>query len=196
MPTAAIAFLLLLGASMVTGLAITPASAAEAPLKANPAPENVDDTEPTDIVVTARGREQRLLDVPVAVSVVPGSDLERADLRSLQDVTARLPNVHINSGTNTDVLVVRGVGSGANVGFEQAVGTFVDGVCRGRSRATRAALFRSRTAARRENSRQGKGAGSYRKSRTRDLLKAQKRLPSFVSTPDFSGSQGHRERRL
>lgn len=97
--------------------------------------------EQSDIVVTARGREQRLLDVPVAVSVVSGVELERADLRSLQDVTARLPNVRINSGTNTDVLVVRGVGSGANVGFEQAVGTFVDGVYRGRSRATRAALF-------------------------------------------------------
>ena len=40
-------------------------------------------------------KEQRLLDVPVAVSVVSGSDLERADLRSLQDVTARLPNVRI-----------------------------------------------------------------------------------------------------
>ncbi|WP_324261025.1 TonB-dependent receptor [Altererythrobacter sp. H2] len=96
---------------------------------------------PTEIVVTARGREQRLQDVPVAVSVVSGAELERADLRSLQDVTARLPNVKINNGTNTDVLVVRGVGSGANVGFEQAVGTFVDGVYRGRSRATRAALF-------------------------------------------------------
>ncbi len=94
-----------------------------------------------DIVVTARGREQRLQDVPVAVSVVGGAELERADLRSLQDVTARLPNVRINNGTNTDVLVIRGVGSGANVGFEQAVGTFVDGVYRGRSRATRAALF-------------------------------------------------------
>lgn len=94
-----------------------------------------------EIVVTARGREQRLQDVPVAVSVVSGAELERADLRSLQDVTARLPNVRINNGTNTDVLVIRGVGSGANVGFEQAVGTFVDGVYRGRSRATRAALF-------------------------------------------------------
>ncbi len=96
---------------------------------------------PTDIVVTARGREQRLQDVPVAVSVVSGAELERADLRTLQDLTARLPNVQINNGTNTDVLVVRGVGSGANVGFEQAVGTFVDGVYRGRSRATRAGLF-------------------------------------------------------
>lgn len=95
----------------------------------------------SEIVVTARGREQSLQDVSVAVSVVSGDALERGDLRSLQDVTARLPNVRINNGTNTDVLVVRGVGSGANVGFEQAVGTFVDGVYRGRSRATRASLF-------------------------------------------------------
>lgn len=127
--------ILLTGTGLALLLQPALAYAAEAPSEAEAV------TEQTDIVVTARGREQRLLDVPVAVSVVSGADLERADLRTLQDVTARLPNVRINSGTNTDVLVVRGVGSGANVGFEQAVGTFVDGVYRGRSRATRAALF-------------------------------------------------------
>ncbi|MBP6380887.1 MAG: TonB-dependent receptor plug domain-containing protein, partial [Sphingorhabdus sp.] len=118
-------------------LAFTPLAAIAQDVTENSSAES----EETEIIVTARGREQRLLDVPVAVSVVSGAELERGDLRSLQDVTARLPNVRINSGTNTDVLVVRGVGSGANVGFEQAVGTFVDGVYRGRSRATRAALF-------------------------------------------------------
>ncbi len=115
-----------------------------APLAAMAQDVTVDTVEASrgdEIIVTARGREQRLLDVPVAVSVVSGAELERADLRTLQDVTARLPNERINNGTNTDVLVIRGVGSGANVGFEQAVGTFVDGVYRGRSRATRAALF-------------------------------------------------------
>lgn len=132
---------LLLGANAIAVLGATSASAAEPTGETGDGSDISDVAEPTDIVVTARGREQRLLDVPVAVSVVSGSDLERGDLRSLQDVTARLPNVRINSGTNTDVLVVRGVGSGANVGFEQAVGTFVDGVYRGRSRATRAALF-------------------------------------------------------
>jgi iron complex outermembrane receptor protein len=94
-----------------------------------------------DIVVTAQRRSQRLQDVPIAVSVVAGADLERSNLRSLQDVTERLPNVKIVSGTNADALNIRGVGSGQNAGFEQSVGTFVDGVYRGRSRATRAALF-------------------------------------------------------
>lgn len=126
--------MLVVGASVLPLLSPVAASAEEV----QPQAEAVSESE---IVVTARGREQKLQDVPVAVSVVSGAELERADLRSLQDVTARLPNVRINNGTNTDVLVVRGVGSGANVGFEQAVGTFVDGVYRGRSRATRAALF-------------------------------------------------------
>lgn len=94
-----------------------------------------------DIIVTAQRREQRLQDVPVAVSVLSGADLERSNLRSLQDVTERLPNVKIVAGTNADGLNIRGVGSGQNTGFEQSVGTFVDGVYRGRSRATRAALF-------------------------------------------------------
>lgn len=127
--------ILLAGTGLAALLGAVPAYSNET------APETETTTPEADIVVTARGREQRLLDVPVAVSVVSGAELERADLRSLQDVTARLPNVRINNGTNTDVLVIRGVGSGANVGFEQAVGTFVDGVYRGRSRATRAALF-------------------------------------------------------
>lgn len=132
--------MLLAGTGLAMLLAAAPAYADDA-APASEAPEAPEAAAEGDIVVTARGREQRLLDVPVAVSVVSGAELERADLRSLQDVTARLPNVRINNGTNTDVLVIRGVGSGANVGFEQAVGTFVDGVYRGRSRATRAALF-------------------------------------------------------
>lgn len=94
-----------------------------------------------DIIVTAQRREQRLQDVPVAVSVVSGDDLVRSNLRTLQDVTERLPNVKIVNGTNADGLNIRGVGSGQNTGFEQSVGTFVDGVYRGRSRATRSALF-------------------------------------------------------
>jgi len=94
-----------------------------------------------DVVVTAQGREQRLQDVPVAVSVVSGESLNRANLNTLEDVSARLPNVKINSGPLTDLITVRGVGSGQNAGFEQSVATFVDGVYRSRSRATRAALF-------------------------------------------------------
>jgi len=94
-----------------------------------------------DIVVTAQRREQRLQDVPVAVSVVTGAALDNQGIRSVTTLSARLPNVKIASANGTDLLNIRGVGSGNNPGFEQAVGTFVDGIYRGRARATRAALF-------------------------------------------------------
>ncbi|WP_191229318.1 TonB-dependent receptor [Aurantiacibacter xanthus] len=94
-----------------------------------------------EIIVTAQGREQRLQDVPVAVSVVSGETLAEQGIRSLQDVSQRLGNVKITQGTQVNSINIRGVGSGENPGFEQAVATFSDGVYRSRSRASVAALF-------------------------------------------------------
>lgn len=112
---------------------------------ATPAPVEAPGTSIADattaIVVTAQGRSQRLQDVPVAVSVVSGTQLAQSNLTSLESVSARLPAVRIVAGPLTDYLNIRGVGSGQNAGFEQSVGTFVDGLYRGRSKAMRAALF-------------------------------------------------------
>jgi hypothetical protein len=83
-----------------------------------------------EVIVTAQGREQRLQDVPVAVSVVSGADLERVNIKTLQDVTSRLGNVKITTGTLTNPINIRGIGSGNNSGFEQSVATFSDGVCK------------------------------------------------------------------
>lgn len=94
-----------------------------------------------DIVVTAQGRVQLLQDVPVAVSVASGEALANANLLNLQDVTARMPGVNISPTPLAEFVSIRGVGSSLNVGFEQSVGTFVDGIYRGRARSTRAALF-------------------------------------------------------
>lgn len=98
-------------------------------------------SDPDDIVVTARRREERLQDVPVAVSVASGTALSRANITNLEQLAARLPNVKISQAPASDQLYIRGVGSGLNLGFEQSVGTFVDGIYRGRSRASRAAFF-------------------------------------------------------
>ena len=94
-----------------------------------------------EIFVTAQRRDQSLQDVPISVSVMPGEVMEEMNLTSLHDVTARMPNVSVNSNPLTDFMTIRGVGSGQNAGFEQAVGTFVDGFYRGRSRASKAAMF-------------------------------------------------------
>lgn len=105
-------------------------------------PATAQDGEPeADIVVTAQRREQRLQDVPVSVSVISGAAVSSGNIRNLEELSSRLPNVRISSSPLVDLVNIRGVGSGQNSGFEQSVATFVDGVYRGRARATRAALF-------------------------------------------------------
>ncbi len=126
----------IIGATATSGPAFAQSSDARPVQAAAPTSESHG-----DIVVTAQRREQRLRDVPISVSVLGGAALEQASIRSLTDVGTRLPNVKLSSGPLTDNLAVRGVGSGQNPGFEQAVATFVDGVYRGRSRALRASLF-------------------------------------------------------
>jgi len=132
--TSVLAILAPVAASAQTSPASPAAPTATA--EADAAPSSAD-----DIVVTAQRRTQRLQDVPVSVSVVSGDALLKAGITNIGDLSQRLPNVKITSGGNSDFINVRGVGSGQNPGFEQSVATFVDGNYRGRSRATRAALF-------------------------------------------------------
>jgi iron complex outermembrane receptor protein len=94
-----------------------------------------------DIVVTAQRREQRLQDVPISVAVTTGETVTKNGIRDLADLAAHVPGLRIGTNTLSDNLNIRGIGSGVNAGFEQSVGTFVDGVYRGRSRVSRASLF-------------------------------------------------------
>ncbi|MDX9874567.1 MAG: TonB-dependent receptor [Spongiibacteraceae bacterium] len=94
-----------------------------------------------EVIVTAQGRQQSLQDVSVSVSVVSGDMLKEQGLMDLQNLAGRVANVKINTGGQVNAIAVRGIGSGENPGFEQAVATFSDGVYRSRSRATRAGLF-------------------------------------------------------
>ncbi|WP_176696008.1 TonB-dependent receptor [Phenylobacterium immobile] len=105
------------------------------------ASEGVPEADVTEVLVTAQGRVQRLQDVPISASITSGATLEQANIRNLEELSARLPAVRIARGPAADVINVRGVGSSLNAGFEQSVATFVDGVYRARARSTRAALF-------------------------------------------------------
>ena len=102
---------------------------------------DVENGEPIDIVVTAQGRSQRLQEVPISASIVSGETLSDGVVLKLEDLSFRLPNFKIATASISDFVTVRGVGSSLNLGFEQSVGTFVDGAYRGRSRTTRAGLF-------------------------------------------------------
>jgi iron complex outermembrane receptor protein len=136
---------------LLCGAAMLPATAwAQTAPAATPAATSVVQVEPEaqdqaaaidDVVVTAQRREQRLQDVPVSVAVTSGATIARTNIRSLEDLSFRTPALKVAKAANADILTIRGIGSGQNGGFENAVGTFVDGVYRGRSRSSRTALF-------------------------------------------------------
>jgi outer membrane receptor protein involved in Fe transport len=90
-----------------------------------------------EIVVTAQKREQNLQDVPISVNTVSGEALQARNLVEPETLSAQLPNIHISESGIGDKLFIRGIGSGINAGFEQSVGTFIDGVYYGRSLQTR-----------------------------------------------------------
>lgn len=94
-----------------------------------------------EILVTAQKRSQNLQDVPVSISVVTGATIANAGVPRLDALALLVPNLQINQDTLSDRISIRGIGSGEQAGFEQSVGTFVDGVYRGRGVQSRFAFL-------------------------------------------------------
>lgn len=90
-----------------------------------------------EIVVTATKRASSLQDVSIAVAVVDGQRIDEQGISTLEELTYQVPNVQISEAAVSTNVFMRGVGSGVNYGFEQSVGTFIDGVYYGRSRSVR-----------------------------------------------------------
>ncbi|MCX2980846.1 TonB-dependent receptor [Halieaceae bacterium IMCC14734] len=94
-----------------------------------------------EVIVTATKRAEGLQDVPIALSVVSGDSIDEMGLRDMEDVSLYMPNVTVSQAAGASQIFIRGVGSGNNFGFEQSVGTFIDGVYFGRARNARAAFL-------------------------------------------------------
>ncbi len=97
---------------------------------------DVDPNAPAPIVVTAQGRQQLLSDVPIAVNVVSGEQLQNSGANDIRELTQVSPSLLVSStGTEANGSArVRGVGTvGDNPGLESSVAVFVDGVYRSRS---------------------------------------------------------------
>lgn len=81
-----------------------------------------------EIVVTAQRREERLIDVPVSVSVVNEAQLQQSRVQEVSDIVAIAPGVSFASSTvRGGGFRIRGVGSTAGSG-EPSVSYVVDGV--------------------------------------------------------------------
>jgi len=91
------------------------------------------------IIVTARRREERLLDVPISVSALSGEQLEEQGILEITQVAQQVPNVtlEVSRGTNTTLTAfIRGIGQQDPVaGFEAGVGVYVDDVYLNRPQA-------------------------------------------------------------
>jgi len=122
--SAGVAVAALAGAAGVQAQQAAPAADASA---ANPIQE---------VIVTAQKREQRLQDVPVAVTVLNTQQLQQNGVRSVKDLTLLTPgfNATTNADEATTTVRIRGIGTVAdNPGLEDAVGIYIDGVYRPRN---------------------------------------------------------------
>ncbi len=94
-----------------------------------------------EVVVTARKREESLQDVPISINAVGGAKLEEAGIDKLEDLQALVPNFQLTETGISTQMYVRGIGTSNNQGFEQSVGTYIDGVYYGRQQLIRAPMF-------------------------------------------------------
>jgi iron complex outermembrane receptor protein len=91
------------------------------------------------IIVTARRREERLIDVPLSVTALSGEALAQQGIQDLTQIGQQVPNItlEVSRGTNTTLTAfIRGVGQQDPVaGFEAGVGLYVDDVYLNRPQA-------------------------------------------------------------
>lgn len=94
--------------------------------------ENTDAAAP-EIIVTAQFREQRLQDVPLAITALSGDMLEQRGQISIADIAGSAPNVNLRQASSNFgpavVAYIRGVGQrDTSFALEPGVGIYVDDV--------------------------------------------------------------------
>jgi iron complex outermembrane recepter protein len=93
-----------------------------------------------DIVVTARRREETLMDVPIAITAFSGEALEARGALDITDIGNVTPNVTLENSRATNSTLtafIRGVGQQDPVGgFEAGVGIYLDDVYLNRPQAS------------------------------------------------------------
>ena len=128
---------LLSRASLIASVLVS-LSAAPAFAKASATPEATAD-EDALIVVTARRREESLLNVPIAITAISGDQLANQGSADITALAETVPNVTLEASRATNSTLsafIRGVGQQDPVsGFEQGVGIYLDDVYLNRPQA-------------------------------------------------------------
>lgn len=98
--------------------------------------DTADDADDGIIIVTATRRAEDVQDIPIAVTAVSPQQLEQQGVVNVQNIGSVSPSFSSSNAQNaagTVVLRIRGVGTTSNnIGFESAVGIFIDGAYQSR----------------------------------------------------------------
>jgi len=98
-----------------------------------------------EIVVTAQRREERVQDVPIAISAFSADQLEKLNVTETLDMVKLIPNLlgFNNTGLGTaNGYYLRGIGNTESIAtFDPPVGTYVDDVFLSRQNANNLGLF-------------------------------------------------------
>ena len=120
-------FKALMGSSLLAMTVATPTWAQDTDSEA--ADDNI-------IIVTATLRAANVQDIPIAVTAVSPSDLERQNVQDIRTLSSISPSFNLQSSqteTQGTSIRIRGVGTtGNNTGLESSVGVFIDGVYQSR----------------------------------------------------------------
>ena len=108
--------------------AMLPAAAyAAAPDGAAPAAATASASTVDEVIVTARKRDERLKDVPIAVTAITAQTLEKEQINTVMDAASLAPGVNINSDAVGRAFVsIRGIGTTLIDTVQPGVGIFVD----------------------------------------------------------------------
>jgi outer membrane receptor protein involved in Fe transport len=78
-----------------------------------------------EIIVTAQKREQRLIEVPVAITAISGSELQQRGLSSVQDISFAVPGLTMREdGPGSYTIFMRGLSN--QYGSDALVGVYLD----------------------------------------------------------------------
>jgi iron complex outermembrane receptor protein len=98
-----------------------------------------------EVTVTAQRREEKLQEVPVAVSAFTAGELERRNVTQAIDLIQYVPNLNGNNNTglgSANVYFLRGLGNTESIPtFDPPVGTYVDDVYIARQNSNNFGMF-------------------------------------------------------
>ncbi len=97
-----------------------------------------------DIIVTARKRDETLINSPVTVSALSAAAINRYNATDLTRISENIPSIQVTrASTGTGGLIsIRGIYSPQNnAGFESSVSVAIDGIQLSRGYLTQAAFF-------------------------------------------------------